>query len=607
MRFKIISAIFLIVLFQTTSCNPEYHNIGSDLLIDQAFESDIYTAKVFTYQEQLKSIQTDGLPLIQIGKISHPFFGESKASITSQLLISSDPVFGINSQEDETSENDDSTIIPENETVTSVYLEIPFFSNQNDKDNDGVIDNLDVNPLDSESDSDGDGLSDFAESAVGTNPLNIDSDDDGITDNEDTDSSSYDRENRVYEIDSVYGNPGAKFTIRINELTYYLSSLDPNNNFETAQNYYNNTNYFDEGFYSTELFNQEVQLNYEELRFNYKEDDPSTEEIEDSTDVQFRYSPRIRLKLESSFFQKKIINSEGSLKLKNLDNFNNHIKGIIINAENFSDDLYLLLNFNSAGIKINYDYDFYEDYGTVNTEDDGVIKKSSSYDLPLGGVTINTLENSGFDVSISNAISQSKLGSPQDNLFIQGGQFFSKIDLFDSNSLNDNDELTQLRNKNWLINEASLAFYIDPTQLLDSDDNIFPERLYLYDLNSGLPINDFLIDNTINTLSTNAGKKVYGGMLEYNSENQPWRYKFRVTDHVNKIIRKDSINSTLALISGANISEISIKKAINSEDKQIKFPSTGVLNPFGVKLIGSHPEESLKDKKVVLEIFYTKY
>ncbi len=307
MRFKIISAIFLIVLFQTTSCNPEYHNIGSDLLIDQAFESDIYTAKVFTYQEQLKSIQTDGLPLIQIGKITHPFFGESKASITSQLLISSDPVFGINSQEDETSENDDSTIIPENETVTSVYLEIPFFSNQNDKDNDGVIDNLDVNPLDSESDSDGDGLSDFAESAVGTNPLNIDSDDDGITDNEDTDSSSYDAENRAYEIDSVYGNPAAKFTIRINELTYYLSSLDPNNNFETAQNYYNNTNYFDEGFYSTELFNQEVQLNYEELRFNYNEDDPSTEEIEDSTDIQFRYSPRIRLKLESSFFQKNII------------------------------------------------------------------------------------------------------------------------------------------------------------------------------------------------------------------------------------------------------------------------------------------------------------
>ena len=607
MHFKIFRVILLIVSFNFISCNPEYHNIGSELLIDQVFESNIYTANVFTYQDRLKSIQTDGLPLAQIGKITHPFFGESKASITSQLLIGNNPIFGINSQEDEISQSIDPAIIPENETVTSVYLEIPFFNNQNDKDNDGVIDYLDINPLDSESDSDGDGLSDFAETAVGTNPLNSDSDGDGILDNEDTDSSSYDADINTYEIDSIYGNPNAKFTVKVNELTYFLSSLDPDNNFETAQQFYNNTNYYEEGFYSTELFNQEIQLNYEEIRLNYIEDDPLTEEVEDSTDIQFSYSPRVRLKLESSFFQKNIVNLEGNARLKNADNFNDHIKGIIINAENFSDDLYLLLNFNSAGIKINYDYDYFEGNGTVDVSDDKILKKSSSYDLPLGGVIINTLEKSGSDSSISSAIFQSKSGTPQENIFIQGGQFFSKIDLFDSNNLNENDELTQLRSKNWLINEASLIFYVNPIQSLGTSDNIFPERLYLYDLDSGLPINDFLLDNTISTISTNAGKKVYGGMLEYNSENKPWRYKFRVTDHVNKIIRKDSINSSLALISGANISELTIKKGINSEDKQIKYPSTGVLNPFGVKLVGSHPEESLKDKKVVLEILYTKY
>tara|TARA_B110000444_G_C18845864_1_gene601974 strand:- start:94 stop:1866 length:1773 start_codon:yes stop_codon:yes gene_type:complete len=589
------------------SCNPEYHNIGTNLLIDQAFETDVYRAKVFSYQKKLKKIQTDGLPLGQLGKINHSFYGESKASITSQLIISNNPIFGIYSQDTESSETADTTIIPENETVTSVYLEIPFYSNQNDKDNDGLIDKLDSDPLDPASDTDGDGLTDFSENAVGTNPLSSDSDNDGILDNEDTDSSSYEAENRLYDIDSVYGNPEARFTMKVHELTYYLSSLDPENNFESAQQFFSDTNYYDQGFYSTELFNQEIGLNFEELRFNYTEDDPLTEEVEDSTSVQYRSSPRIRLELEPSFFQKNIINAEGSSRLQNLDNFQNHIKGLIISAENFTDDLYLLLNFNAAGIKINYDYDYYEGYGTLDVADDEIVKKSSSYDLALGGIVINSLEKSGFDPSISNSINIGNTGVPQNDLIIQGGQFYSKIDLFDSTSLNDNDELLQLRSKNWLINEASLVFYVDPNQPLQNANNVYPERLYLYNLESGLPINDFLIDNTINTLSTNAGKKVFGGLLEYDSDDKPWRYKFRITDHLNKIIRKDSVNSSLALISGANISALSIKKALNSSDEPIKLPATGILNPFGVKLVGSHPEEPLKDKKIELEIYYTNY
>lgn len=607
MRLNIFNSIILIFSCFLISCNPEYHNIGTNLLIDQAFETDVYTAPVFTYQKKLKKVQTDGLPLSQIGKINHPFYGESKASITSQLIISNNPSFGIYSQEVETSESTDLTIIPENETVTSVYLEIPFYSNQNDKDNDGVIDKLDIDPLDALSDSDGDGLTDFAENAVGTNPLSNDSDNDGILDNEDTDSSSYDGGNRIYDIDSVYGNPNTRFTMKVNELTYYLSSLDPNNNFESSQQFFSDINYYDQGFYSTELFNQEIGLDFEERRYNYTEDDPSTEEIEDSTTVQFRFSPRIRLNLDPAFFQKNIINAEGSNNLKNLDNFQNHIKGIIIGAENFSDDLYMLLNFSAGGIKINYDYDYYEGYGTSDLTDDEIIKKSASYDIPLGGIIINSMEKSGYDPSISEAILQSSAGIPQSNLIIQGGQFYSKIDLFDSTSLNDNDELLQLRNKNWLINEANLVFYVDPNQPINSSENIYPERLYLYNLESGLPINDFLIDNTINSLSTNAGKKVFGGLLEYDSENEPWRYKFRITDHINKIIRKDSINSSLALISGANISALAIKKAINSDNQQIKLPATGILNPFGIKLVGSHPEESLEEKRVELEIYYTKY
>ena len=62
--------------------------------------------------------------------------------------------------------------------------------------------------------------------------------------------------------------------MKVHELTYYLSSLDPQNNFESPLEYYSNTNYFDQGFYSSELFNEEVELNYDELRVFHTEDDP---------------------------------------------------------------------------------------------------------------------------------------------------------------------------------------------------------------------------------------------------------------------------------------------------------------------------------------------
>ena len=615
MNYRIILySAFFSIIFSLISCDTEYHSVGTNLLIDQAFKSKNYSAKVFAFQEQLKSIQTDGLPLGQLGQVYHPIYGKTKASITTQLIISSDnPSFGRLPQDEEVDDPNNKFAIPENETVTSVYLDIPFFNNQNDRDNDGVIDILDIDPSDPACDSDGDGISDFRESEVGTNPLSDDSDNDGILDSLDDDSSEYDSENKNYEVDSIYGNPRAKFRMKVHELTYYLSALDPNNNFESPLEYFSNTNYIDQGFYSSELFNDEVELNYDELRVYYSKDDPETEDkIEDSTDVEFRYSPRIRLPLNTSFFQEKVIDAEGSSFLRNSDNFKEYIKGIIINSENFSDDIFMLLNLNAANIRINYNYDFYEHYGNEVDEDDEIITKSSTFIINIGGVRVNTLENSDFDPSISSLISESEAGLPQEKIIIQGGHLYTKINLFDRNNLDNNDEIYQLRSKtNWLINEANLIFYIDPDINNNSNyrlSQMTPERLYLYDLNSGEPINDYYTDTSVNLQATNANKVIYGGLLEYDAENKPWRYKFRITNHINNLIRKDSVNSSLALISGANISNLSIRTGINSKNEVVKYPTTGVLNPFGVKLIGSHPNNpSNQESKIKLEIYYTEY
>ena len=150
--------------------------MGQELLADQTLSTNAQTFPVFTYQEGVYKVQSNVQPLVQLGTMIHPVFGKSQASIVTQLSLGSNPVFGDLSQAQEDEENPSSnTIIPEHETVTAVYLEIPFFTNQNDKDNDGVIDSLDADPEDPESNSDGDELSDILELQSGLNPLSSDS------------------------------------------------------------------------------------------------------------------------------------------------------------------------------------------------------------------------------------------------------------------------------------------------------------------------------------------------------------------------------------------------------------------------------------------------
>ena len=87
-------------------------------------------------------------------------------------------------------------------------------------------------------------MSDIVEFQLGLNPLSADSDGDGILDHNDDDNQNYDSENRVYAIDSIYGNRNSEFDLQVYELTYYLNNLDPKDNFESAQIYYSNREHY---------------------------------------------------------------------------------------------------------------------------------------------------------------------------------------------------------------------------------------------------------------------------------------------------------------------------------------------------------------------------
>ena len=600
---------YSLILILISSCDKEFHSVGGDLFSYQELKSNKLIAPVYTFQEKINSVQADGLPIAQLGLINHPTFGITEASIVSQIEISTSPVFGKINQffEDEGSE-DDIAIIPENEKVTNVYLEIPFFTNQNDKDEDGLIDSKDSDPNDPQSNSDDDQLTDIVEFQAGLNPLSSDSDGDGILDHEDLDNSGYDSEDNLYEIDSLYGDINSSFNIKVHELTYYLNDLDAGDNFETQKIYYSNQDFYDEGFFGKELSNTNVKLNLEELVFYYLNDDPLTEDVDERDKVELRLSPRIRIPLDNDFFQKKIIEMEGKSVLESSSLFKlDGIRGLIIQTENFSNELYMLLNFNSAQIRIEYEFDSYNNNGTQNDPDDDEIEiLTSSISFPFGGIRVNTIKNSFFNLEIDKRIKLSNEGKHTDRLFIKSGKYHGLIRLFSKNSLNENTYLNELRNKNIIINEANISFYIDDNFV--GAHNLVAERLYLYDILSGQPLNDLFIDGSTDVSVTNGDKKIFGGILEYDNSNKPYRYKFNITNHISNIIRKDSTNFDLGLVVNSNINDTFQKKALIRESEILNYPRSSILNPLGAILVGSNlSEEENKDKKVQLEIIYTEY
>ena len=609
MYSKKISIILLIIfsLPLFTSCNKDYYSVGMEILDQQFQDLKSETFPIFSYQESLDKVQTNNLSNVHLGVFNDNVFGQTKSSFISQLDVFSLQNFGDFSQTEETEGSlTNIRVINEQEELTAVYLDLPFFNNTNDSDNDGVIDIYDVDPIDPLSDSDNDGLSDIIELQAGTNPLSSDSDNDGILDPSDTDNETYNVESQVYEIDSVFGNRNAEFDLKVYELTYYLSSLDPANNFESLKEYFSDDDFYKRGNYGKILHDERVSLNFEEVPVLFTEDDPTTDPDE-LTQVNYFETPRIRIPLDTQYFQRYIINMEGSDQLVNQANFNNYFKGLIVRAENFSDDLYMMLDIFNARVVLDYNYNYYNTNGTDDVSDDIIEKKKKSNIIPLGGVTINLYDHVNYDQKILAEVNSSSENIPSEKIYLNGSKFISKLKLF-SNDNSISSELSSFKAKDVLINEASLILYLDE-DIRPSSYKFLPERLYIYSYDNGEPIEDYLKDFSIDFSPTavNSDKFRFGGLLQYDSSNTPTSYKFNITNHVSNIVRYDSLNIDLGLTTNSNIDDMTMRNGYLPNMKRISLPSSSISLPFPVSLFGSNPDQSNLSKRIKLEVLYTEY
>ena len=600
MKNKFYNIFILFIILSELSCTKEYNSIGTEILKSDTFETSLENIPVFASQKRIQPFKSNGLTSYQLGQINDNIFGKTEASFITQLTLSQpNPYFGKWDSESEINgDSNNIKVIEENETVNNVVLEIPFFNNTFDSDGDGVIDLYDVDSNDIYSDSDGDGVSDIVEKSNGTDPLNPDTDGDGINDNEDTESINPNNGATVYDVDSLIGNINASFKIKIEELDYYLRDYDPTNNFESFQKYYSD-DHFIKNFSKETLFDDNIEIDTNEIVI-YNEDDPNTNDVDESTTVKERLSPRLKIPLDNAFFQDKILNKEGSVDLLNPDNFNLFFKGLIISSYNFSDDLLMILDYSNSKIKINYDYDVYNDNGTADdTSDDSVEKENKDFEILLSGNQLNLFNKDNYSQEILDNVNNSENLSKG---YLKGGEgFMLELDLFTEN--NGENILNEIRSKGWLINEANLTVYVDQTTINSYGGLIEPARLYLYNIEDQTPLIDYFIDNS--TGNKESDKKInHDGLLEYQSDKKGLKYKIRISEHIKNIVRNDSISPKLGLVVTSSI-ENSQNLDLRENYSLSTIPISSAINPLGTVIYGPNPESENFDKRLRLEIYYT--
>ena len=239
-KFTALAASLLVVAL--VSCEQDLTTVGVEVVGGDPF----VTGKkydVFAFNKKVEAVQTNKLPIYQLGTFEDPVYGNIEARVISQIVLPGGNIqFATFSQQDEDLGPDDAnpSRIQENERLKEVFLYIPYLTKAaalQDQDLDGLDDAFDADPLNPNSDTDGDGLTDNEEKLGGTDPLNEDTDGDGINDNVDADNMNTVVAKRV-DIDSLYGDRNAPFKLKVERSTFFLRDTDPNTNFQESQEYY---------------------------------------------------------------------------------------------------------------------------------------------------------------------------------------------------------------------------------------------------------------------------------------------------------------------------------------------------------------------------------
>jgi len=517
MTIKVVKTIKQLVLFSVlfagiVSCESDIENLGTNIVENGIFDSNVYNSDVKTYNQNILSRRAKGLGQYLLGVYHTDDFGKLEASIATQLAPSGIIDFGTDP------------------VMDAVILTIPYQVGENTAD-------------------------------VGEAP--------------------------AYELDSIFGDPTKDFNLNIYELTSYLNTLDPLNPSETLK-YYTNQSYsygasLYSGTFKPDANDTILIVDRPEVIIDY-----DTMEFDRDTIKRDNAEPAIRLPLNESFFTNNFLLNASFPETT--EGFVEFFNGLYIEATQAGDPKASIMSLNllaESNITIYYTNTVVKDEtiegvdlnGDTVIEATANVKTKQTAVFSFSGITTNTYTRDYTSATADTFINSPNVTSGDEKLFLQGAAgSYALIDLF------TNDDINALRNNNWLINEASLTFYID-----QSAENLnIPEKLFVYNYDDNAQMLDMFTE----------GPEEFDGTLQNDDNNNPLKYTVNITNYVSNILKStDPITPSKLAVKVYNPTDL----PVNVADIEIKDYS---WTPKGVVVHGNQSADI--EKRIKLEITYTK-
>ncbi len=398
-----------------------------------------------------------------------------------------------------------------------------------------------------------------------------------------------------YELDSIFGD--GSFRINVYQSNQFLRELNPGSDgdFQERQLYYTDQlSDFESNIEQEPLVTSQVirpssstrAVTLIETSFNGNKDTVNR-------------SPRIRVKLPIQYFEDKIINAPNPEVLASNNAFKNYLRGFLLEAEQQSAESTMgMFDFNNADANITMYYKN-EIQETNNEGEINVTTRYNEFVMNFVGIKMNLYENE-FNVDLSTQ----NTTEGEENLYLKGGEGSSAVlELFSGPDLDGNgvsDELDELRENRWLINEASIDLYLNQDIAPSSMNR--SRRVFLFNLEDEETLEDFTRDPTA-TENPFSSRQVHFGILREDDEGN-FFYRIRMTYFINNLLNGDQENVKLGLYVSSNVNDFNVEKTRFSGENISENIHRGMIGtPRGVVIHGNRSADT--EKRLKLRIIYT--
>lgn len=565
LKFSIVS-VAIVSFF--LACDKDYAVLESDVLGEENtnFNTNTELLSILAYNKKLEALQINGLSSNLLGVYNDPAFGQTTASIVTQLIpVTDKPDFGINP------------------LIESVILNIPYYSRVIGVDAEGnstytISDSL---------------YGKYTDGSI--DPIKL----------------------------TIYQN-----TYFLRDFDPTLPSNGQQNYYSRADGTMNATENF--ALNGTSVINFDTfkgDLVYENASFKPSNAPIKTTTGEGATAVTTQSAPALNVSLSTAFWKAAIIDEGGNAVLSNASNFKNYFRGLYFKAEALdAKGNMILLNLaaTNANITINYTKELVvggeRTKGTyvLNFKGGNILNAfTNNFTVPLANGDTTLGDDKLYIKGAEGSMAVVDLFNGQKDYTDENGTTtnVSALDYFkktyrisDGSGGYKKDVITGNFKLKRLINDAILTVYEDQSMLTQAvykngDDYHKYDRLYVYDIKNNIPLIDYGLDPTFNNVAVPFNSTYFHlGQRKTDKTTNVSKYKIHLTEHLNNILLKDSTNVKLGLMLSTNVNQFNSAKLLNSADGVTAIPAAAIITPRGTILRGTNVSDGNKMK---LEVFFT--